>query len=109
MHYIYLSTAKLLYLITHFQKTYLKLNRDYFPLAGYYSPLQHMRNTEKVLKVTKLKPTLSRLRLGFEHNKHVLRQLCELCSLLRPCNFLENYKHFALFYMSFHLTDIRHF
>jgi len=78
-------------------------------LAGCYSPLPHMRSSEKALKVAKLTPTLSRLRLGFEHNKHVLRQLCELCSLLRPCNFLENYKHFALFYMSFHLTDIPRF
>jgi hypothetical protein len=49
MHYIYLSAAKLLYLITHFQKKYLKLNGDYFPLAGCYSPSPHMRSTEKAL------------------------------------------------------------
>jgi hypothetical protein len=74
MHYIYFPAAKLLYLITLFQKKYLKLNGDYFLSCGLLQPLTvHTRSTEKALQVTKVTPTLRRLHLSLEHNKHVYK------------------------------------
>jgi hypothetical protein len=73
MHYIYLPAAKLLYLITLFQKTYLKLNGDYCLFCGLLQRLQYsLYCTEKTLQVNRVKVTLRRLRLRLKHNKRLL-------------------------------------
>lgn len=85
------STAKLLCLVTLFQKTYLELNGDYFLSCG----LLHytMRCTEKAFKLRKVKVTLRRLRLRLKQNKSVLIQL-------------ESFAHFCVFVTFQKITNI---
>ena len=78
-----------------------KIKCSLLSLSGLLQPLNttHAEHWDTVANYQSDKYTLRRLHLRFRHNKHVLKLLWKLCSLLRPCNVSGNYKNFALFYI----------
>jgi len=85
MHFIYLPAAKLLYLIQHFQKTYLKLNEDYFLCCGFLQPLtthaEHRESVKIYQSDTSAKQIISTLRTQQARFMTALQALLTFTSL----------------------------
>ena len=85
MQFIYLPAAKLLYLLSQVQKTYLELNGDYFLYCGLLHPLtthaEHRESVNIYQSDTSAKQITSRLRKQQARYKTALQALLTFASL----------------------------